>query len=112
MISEDRSIFVRARGWLGLNTNLWMVVNWNVRGHPIDINKMHRFLWRRSDRLGRLRLSQRDFAKELGVAHETVSRIFSRMTEAGMIKRIRSERNNIGIYAIVDPDEFTSEPVA
>lgn len=98
-----------SRGWSGLNTNIGSVVNYYMRGHPIDIHKMHRFLWRRTDHLGRLRISQRDFAKELGVAHETVSRMITKMTDAGMLRKIRAERNNIGIYALKDPDEFSSD---
>lgn len=74
-----------------------------MRGHPIDVDALHAFLYRRADRLGRLRLSQRDFAAELGVAHETVCRIMSKMAKAGRIRRIKSEKNNIGVYAVVDP---------
>lgn len=77
-----------------------------MRGHPIDIDGLHGFLFRRADRLGRLRLSQRDFAAELGIAHETVCRIMSKMAKQGRIKRIKSEKNNIGVYAVVDPAQW------
>lgn len=90
-----------------LNSPPREAVNRYVRGHPIDIDGLHRFLWRRSDHAGRLRLSQRAFADELGIAHETVCRVMSKMTKQGRIKRIKSERNNIGVYAIVDPVHYT-----
>jgi DNA-binding MarR family transcriptional regulator len=77
-----------------------------MRGKPIDLDKLHAFLFRRSDRFGRLRMSQRDFAKELGVAHETICRVMGKMAKQGRLKRIRSEKNNIGVYAIVDPAEW------
>lgn len=74
-----------------------------MRGRPIDVDALHGFLFRKADHFGRLRLSQRDFASELGVAHETVCRVMSKMAKEGRIKRIKSEKNNIGVYAIVDP---------
>lgn len=77
-----------------------------MRGHPIDVEALHGFLHRRADRLGRLRVSQRDFAAELGVAHETVCRIMAKMAKEGRIRRIKSEKNNIGVYAVVDPAEW------
>lgn len=77
-----------------------------MRGRPIDIDKLHVFLFRKADRLGRLRLSQRAFADELGVAHETICRVMSKMAKQGRIKRIKSEKNNIGVYAVVDPTDW------
>lgn len=83
-----------------------------MRGHPIDIDGLHAFLFRKADRLGRLRLSQRSFAEELGVAHETVCRVMSKMAKQGRIKRIKSEKNNIGVYAVVDPEQWAEVQVA
>lgn len=80
-----------------------------MRGKPIDIDKLHGFLFRRADHFGKLRMSQRDFASELGVAHETVCRVMKKMTDQGRIKRIRSEKNNIGIYVITDPTSWNPD---
>lgn len=77
-----------------------------MRGHPLDVDALHAALFRRADRLGRLRISQRQFAEELGVAHETICRIMAKMAKAGRIRRIKSEKNNIGVYAVVDPTEW------
>lgn len=77
-----------------------------MRGHPINLDAMHAFLWRRADRLGRLRIQQRAFAEELGIAHETVCRFIKKMSDEGRLKRIKNEKNNIGVYVIVDPDEY------
>ncbi len=74
-----------------------------MRGRPIDLDALHSLLFGRADRFGRLRLSQRDFATELGIAHETVCRALSKMAKDGRLRRIKSEKNNIGVYALKDP---------
>lgn len=80
-----------------------------MRGHPLDLDALHKVLWTKADHFGRMRLSQRDFAKEAGIAHETVCRAFSRMADQGRLTRLKSEKNNIGVYHVIDPELWTSQ---
>lgn len=82
-----------------------------MKGHPIDIDGMHRYLFRKSASNGSMRIHQRDFAKELGVAFETVCRMLKRMTDQGRIKRIGSRSNNVGVYSITDPQVWKPQEV-
>lgn len=77
-----------------------------MRGYSIDMDGMHRFLWRRADHTGRLRIQQRQFAEELGIAHETVCRLLKRMADQGRIKKIAAKAHNVGVYSVKNPDEW------
>jgi DNA-binding transcriptional regulator PaaX len=66
-------------------------------------------LFRKTDHFGRLRMSQKAFADELGIANETVCRALSKMAKEGRLKRIKSEKNNIGVYHIIDPDKWAAD---
>lgn len=80
-----------------------------MRGHPIDLDALHMLLFKRADHFGKLRMSQKDFANEVGIAHETVCRALSKMTKEGRMRRIRSEKNNIGVYYIIDPAKWAAD---
>lgn len=80
-----------------------------MRGHPLDLDALHALLFGRADHFGRLRLSQRKFAEEVGIAHETVCRAVSKMAKEGRLKRLKSEKNNIGIYHIIDPVKWEAD---
>lgn len=82
-----------------------------MRGVPLNDDLLHRRFFRKSDHAGRLRIVQKDLAEELQLKPETICRLLKRMEGKGMLKRIRSEKNNIGVYAISDPDTPTQTTV-
>lgn len=72
-------------------------------GHPIDLNALHRYLYRRTDRLGRLRIVQKKLADELGYSRFNVSRVLKRMEAQQRIRKVGDRERNT--YVIVqDPD--------
>lgn len=76
------------------------------KGKPIEVDEVHRLLRAKADRLGRLKLLQKDLAEELGVTHFAINRLFRRMEDEGRMKRLVSHQGNIWTYAIRDPDDF------
>lgn len=76
------------------------------KGARIDVEEVHALLWDRSDRLGRLKVIQKDFAVELGVTHFAVSRLFSRMEEQGRMRKLAGHHGNTWTYLIRDPSNF------
>jgi len=71
-----------------------------MRGRPVDDLEVHALLLERSDRLGRVKVHQRDLAVELGLSHFTVCRVISRLESEGLLRRLRSLERNVGIYAV------------
>lgn len=76
------------------------------KGIHIDVPAVHDLLWERSDRLGRLKLIQKELAKELGVTHFAITRLFKRMEEEGRMKKLTGHQGNTWTYTIRDPDRF------
>lgn len=74
------------------------------RGQSVDLDLLHKFLWKRTDRLGRIKIVQRDLAEDLGVTHYAINRILSRMTATGRIRRMATGHRNIGTYVVIDPE--------
>lgn len=75
------------------------------KGQPIDVDALHRYLHRKSDRLGRLKIVQRELAETLGITHFAVNRILGRMEEQGRLGKLASDQKNIWTYVINDPEE-------
>lgn len=78
------------------------------KGYAIDVKKVHEQLWERSDRLGRLKMIQKEFAQEIGVTHFAITRLFKRMEEEGRIKKLASHQGNTWTYTIRDPEKFSA----
>lgn len=76
------------------------------KGQAIDMSAVHHLLWDRSDRLGRLRLTQKELATELGVTHFAVSRLFKRMEQDGRMKKLTGHQGNTWTYTIRNPENF------
>lgn len=70
----------------------------------IDRDEIHQMLWDRRDRLNKVMLHQREFAVELGITHYTVSRLVNELVDRGALKKISSEKGNIGTYSVRSPD--------
>lgn len=71
---------------------------------PIDRDALHEYLWRHTDRLGKVKVVQRILARDLDVTHYTISRIFREMREEGRVRKIGSDKLNVSTYLIVDPE--------
>lgn len=76
------------------------------RGKPIDVDKLHTFFYEKADRYGTLQITQRDLASQMGVAYETICRVVKKMSNEGRMKRMKSKKNNVGVYLIQDPGEW------
>lgn len=76
------------------------------KGYALDVPEIHEKLWEKADRLGRLRILQKDFAEEVGVTHFAITRLFKRMEEEGRMKKMASHKGNTWTYAIRDPASF------
>lgn len=73
-------------------------------GHSIDHNAFHAFLFRRSDRHGRIKLQQTELAKEFGITKFTMSRTIAKMIEAKRLRRVSQKGNNRGYFVVEDPE--------
>lgn len=72
----------------------------------IDRDGLHRYLWRRSDRLGRLRLVQKELADGLGVTKFTISRIMKEFTDQGRVRSLGRGERSSHTYLVIDPDAW------
>lgn len=79
-------------------------------GTHIDDNVVHEFLWKRSDRRGVVRVEPESLMKFLGVNKYTVSRLVSRMVDDGRISQVTKRRYRVGLFRVVDPEEYVSNP--
>lgn len=76
------------------------------KGIPVDRNNIHVTLWDRSDRLNKITLHQRNFAKEIGISYFAVCRILKELSEEGRIKKVAAKKDNVAVYAVRDPANF------
>lgn len=74
------------------------------KGHSINIEALHSFLFRKSDRLGRIKLNQRELADEFGITKFTMSRVIARMVDTKRIRRLTNNLNNRGSFVVEDPE--------
>lgn len=77
-----------------------------TRGKAVDEKALHKSLWSRADRLGRLTIKSIDLANEIGVTVFTMSRVMGRLEDSGRIRQIASSKTNIKTYWIRNPAEF------
>ena len=77
-----------------------------TRGEAVDIKVVHLDLWKRSDRLNRLKVIQKELADEYGCTKYTMCRVFARMEDEGRIKKLQGHRGNMWTYTIKDPKRF------
>lgn len=73
------------------------------RGQAIDIDALHAYLYRKSDRLHRIRIVQRQLAEELGITYFAVNRILAKMVQQDRIKKMSSDVKNVWTYVVEDP---------
>lgn len=77
------------------------------KGFPIDLDVLQARLWERTDRLGRIKLTQSDLAAELGITKYTMSRVITKMIDDGRIRQISNRGNNAGRFIVTDPSLAT-----
>lgn len=75
------------------------------RPRSIDRDLLHKILWRRRDRLGRLQVKHSDLATELGISVYHFSRIMTEFVEDGRLK-ILTAHGTRRTYLVVDPAEW------
>lgn len=73
------------------------------RGYTVDVDALHRFLFKQADRRGCLKLRQTQLALELGVTKFTMSRTIARMVKEERIRQITSGHYARGTFQIEDP---------
>lgn len=76
------------------------------RGHPIDRDKMHQFLWERSDRYGVYVLNQKKLAEIMNIAPETMNRVLKKMIDEKRLSKMGAKRHNVSSYLIKNPTDW------
>lgn len=74
------------------------------KGYSIDLDALHSFLFRKADRLGRIKLNQTQLSKDFGITKFTMSRVITKMVDSKRIKRLTSNLNNRGLFVVEDPE--------
>lgn len=78
------------------------------QGGEYSRHEIHKMLWRKCDRFGRIKINQSAWMKDLGISMATMQRIMAELRSEGRIKKIGSRKMGIGIYVIRDPNQEES----
>jgi len=80
-----------------------------MQGRKLDREILHEYLWRRAkDSHQHLtEVYQTEVAHEFRVTNATMSLAMTDLSQEGRIKKIKAKKNNVGIYCIKDPKEFS-----
>lgn len=73
------------------------------RNTAVDIDGLHRLLWRRSNRRNVVKVHQGELAEQLMLSKFAMSRLFRRLQDEGRIRKHSTAKLNIASYEIVDP---------
>ncbi len=76
------------------------------RGHPIDRDKMHQFMWDKSDRYGVYVLNQKKLAEAMNIAPETMNRVVKKMIAEQRMSKMGAKRHNISSYLVKNPTDW------
>lgn len=71
----------------------------------LDVDALHEFLWKKSNRFGILLVSQSDVARELDLNLMALSRVFRQMSLQG---RLRQSSMGLNKWQIADPELWKS----
>lgn len=74
----------------------------------IDREALHRLLWKRANRHGRVKFVQSDLAIEVGVSTAHFCRVIREMTEDGRLHQLSSTAHT---YVITDPASWTAQRI-
>lgn len=75
----------------------------------VDRDALHAYLWKRTDQRGRITVKIADLADDLGIRRDHMGRILREMGDAGRLKKTSALVRNVGIFTVVDPDEWNPE---
>lgn len=75
------------------------------KGHAIDLDALQRYLYRRTDGKGRIRIHQQQLAEELGITNVSVCRALTRLEEQGRIRTLIRGRHNVQTWIIKEPEK-------
>ena len=75
-----------------------------LAGVKIDRNAVHRVLWRRADRFGRVRVQARSLAEELGVSYWNFTVVLKSMAGEGRMRQIGGSERGPKTYVVENPD--------
>lgn len=74
-----------------------------VKPQRIDLDALHRYLFRRADRMGRLKINVKKLAVELELSYCNLTVVIIKMAETDRMRRIGGAINGSKTYVIVDP---------
>jgi hypothetical protein len=69
----------------------------------VDRDRLHAYLFRQTNRYGKIKLVQKHLADELGITNYTLSRIMKEFLEDGRAKLLSRGKHDGNAYMIVDP---------
>jgi len=72
-------------------------------GQRIDVDALHRYLWRRADRFGRYQMKLKVLASDLGLGYTHMSVVISRMVDEGRLRVIGGTTYQKKTYVVEDP---------
>lgn len=78
----------------------------SVKPQKIDRNALHRYLYRRADRLGRLKLNVKVLAADLELSYCNMTVVIGEMTASGRLRRIGGPRYGLKTYVVADPSSW------
>jgi len=77
-----------------------------TRKDALDIDAVHRYLWKKANRQGKITFLRTAVAKELGVTVFTVSRIMTQMQAENRAFKMMAAYRSGCTFRLVDPDEW------
>lgn len=78
------------------------------RPHQIPRDALHRVLWRRVDRFGRITFNQQDMAVNLEISEYHFSRIMQEGARHGRWSVVHVGQHHVNTYDVVDPDRWAA----
>lgn len=74
----------------------------------LDIDAIHRYVYRHSDRLHRYPMNAVTLADELGVSYYNFTVVVKKMVAAGRLRQISGRKFGAKTYVVEDPDVWGS----
>ena len=72
-------------------------------GIVLDRHLLHIMLWQARDRLGRVKIHQRELAKSLGISFTHLCGVISDFKKAELLEKVGAKERNVGIYRVQEP---------
>jgi len=74
----------------------------------LDRDGLHRMLWRRGNRNGKITFRLEELADELGVSRFTISRVMAEFMAENRVFKLSAPRRAGCTYRVADPDEWAT----